>query len=105
MYLHGSFKKIRELQERSSRRASGTTTTLEAAKEFKRPLRGFILMSLEKTLKDPKLERSFKNWVNLDNSRQLARASATTLTPSLTTTCCESAASELLQVLLRLFGA
>ena len=51
-----------------------------------------------KILKDFKLTRSFKKVVNLDNSRRLARASTTT-------TCCESAASELLQALLRLFEA
>ena len=62
-------------------------------------------MSLEKSLKNFNLKTSFKNMVNLDNSRRLATASATTTTTSTTTTFCESAGSELLQGLLRLFQA
>ena len=60
-------------------------------------------MSLEQILKDFNLKTSFRNMVNLDNSRRLARGSATTMTTSTTTMCCKSATSKLLQALLRLF--
>ena len=62
-------------------------------------------MRLGTTLKDFNLNTSFKQLVNLDNTRRLPRASATTRTPFTTTTCCESASSELLQALLGLFEA
>ena len=62
-------------------------------------------MSLEKILKNFKLNTSFKKLVNLDNTRRLARASATTTTPSTTTMCCENAANELSEARLRRFEA
>ena len=65
----------------------------------------YISLSLEKIVKDFNLTRSFKNVVNLKDTRRLPSASATTTTTSTTTTCCRSAASELPEALLRLFEA
>ena len=60
-------------------------------------------MYLDRIVKDFKLKTSLKKSVSLENTRRLARASATTTTTSTTTTCCEAASSQLLQVLLRRF--
>ena len=79
-------------------------TTPEAAEEFEETPGAFISMSLEKILKESKVTRRFNYVVHFDNSRRLARASATTTRTSTTATCCESAASEHLAALLRLFA-
>ena len=61
-------------------------------------------MSLHKILKDFKLT-SFKTMVNSDDTRRLAKASATTTTTSRTTTRCKSVASELPKARLTRFEA
>ena len=81
------------------------TSDNRAAADFKKTPRALISLSLVQIVKHFKLTRSFKYVVSLDNSKRLARASATTTTTSTTTTCCESPASEHLQALLMLFEA
>ena len=79
--------------------------TLEAATDFEKTHRALISLNLVKILNDFNLTRSFNNVVNLDYTKRFAKASATTTTPSTMTPCCESAASVLLETLLRLFEA
>ena len=59
---------------------------------MKDDVRELISMNLDKILKDFKLTTSFKTMVNLDNTRRLAKSSATTTTSSGTMTRCKKAA-------------
>ena len=96
---------MRSAAQRAFSDGHPNTTTPEAAVQFKKASSRLVSMSLVKVLKDFNLRTSFKIMVKLGNTRRLARASATTTTTSTRLSCCQSAASELLQARLRLFEA